>query len=136
MYDETTKTMCWLFAKVTSARAAARAANQAVVEFRDTNDYAQVTGGYWPVSWRVGGVEQPQVVTRWPFTDVNPLGATSNTSGIYAWDGSPQTARHTGPYVNINDNCTGAPQTAGSGARVFARIVGRLDHGDVDQRLR
>lgn len=85
-----------------------------VVEFRDTNSYAQVTGGYWPVAWRVNGVQQAQVSTGWPFTTVNPTGGTSNTSGIYAWDGTPQTARHVGPFVNINDNCAGAPGTQSS----------------------
>ena len=54
-----------------------------VVEFRDTTAYAQVTGGYWPVSWRVGGVQQGQTSTGWPYTTVNPTGGTSNTSGIY-----------------------------------------------------
>ncbi len=82
-----------------------------VVEFRDSNSYAQVSGGYWPVSWRVNGVQQGQVTSGWPFATVNPTGGTANTSGIYAWDGTGQTARHQGPYVNINDNCAGTPGT-------------------------
>ena len=77
--------------------------------FIDVNRYSQVTGGYWPVSWKVNGTTINQVSTGWPFTSVNPLGATSNTSGLYTWDGNPQTAYHTGPYVNVVDSCTGAP---------------------------
>ena len=96
-------------------RARVDAVTGGVVEFRDVNHYAQVTGGYWPVSWRVGGTEQAQVITGWPYATVDPTGGTSNTSGIYAWDGSAQTARHVGPYVNINDQCSGAPGTASSG---------------------
>ena len=60
------------------------------------------------------------------FVSVNPTGGTSNTSGIYAWDGTPQTARHLGPYVNINDNCAGAPGTGssdGSGNIAFGEIL-------------
>ena len=36
---------------------------------------------------------------------------TSNTSGLYSWDGNPQTAYHTGPYVNVVDSCGGAAGT-------------------------
>ena len=94
-----------------------------VLELIDTNRYAQVTGGYWPISWRVGGATVNQVSTGWPFTSVNPLGATSNTSGLYSWDGNPQTAYHTGPFVNVVDSCTGAAGTANSDAS------GNIDFG-------
>jgi hypothetical protein len=109
-----------------------------ILEFIDTNRYSQVTGGYWPVSWRVNGVEQGQVVTGWPFTTINPLGTTSNTSGLYSWDGNPQTAYHTGPYVNINDNCSGAPGTAssdGAGNIAFGEITVPDAPGDCQIQL-
>ncbi len=114
-------------------RARVDAVGGEIVDFRDVNRYAEVTGGYWPVSWRVGGVEQPQVITGWPFATVNPSGGTSNTSGVYAWDGTLQTARHIGPFVAINDNCTGAPGTAssdGSGNLAFAEITTPNAPGD------
>ena len=108
-----------------------------VVEFRDSNSYAQVSGGYWPISWRVNGVQQGQVTSGWPFTTVNPTGGTSNTSGIYPWDGTPQTARHLGPYVNVNDNCAGAPGTQtsdGSGDLSFG-TYGPAGPGDCTNAL-
>jgi hypothetical protein len=87
-----------------------------LLELRDINRYAQVTGGYWPVSWKVGGTVVNQTLTGWPFTAVNPLGATSSTSGLYTWDGNPQTAYHTGPYVNIVDSCGAAGTAASDGS--------------------
>ncbi len=96
-----------------------------IVEFKDVNRYSQVNGGYWPVSWRVDGVERAQVVRGGASTPMNPLGTTTNTSGLYTWDGNPQTASHTGPFVNVNDSCAGAAGTAGSdgvGDIIFGEI--------------
>ncbi len=104
-------------------RARINAVTGEIVEFKNVNHYSQITGGYWPVSWKVNGTTVNQVSTGWPFTNINPLGATSNTSGLYSWDGNPQTAYHTGPYVNIADACTGAPGTASSDAS------GNIDFG-------
>jgi hypothetical protein len=118
-------------------RARVDALSGEVLEFRDTNRYAQVTGGYWPISWRVNGVEQSQVISGWPFTTVNPLATTSNTSGVYAFDGNPQTARHVGPYVNVDDQCAGAPGTRtsdGSGNIAFGQIVLGSAPGDCEDQ--
>ncbi|MEM9556091.1 MAG: PQQ-binding-like beta-propeller repeat protein [Acidobacteriota bacterium] len=99
------------------------ATNGEVLELRDVNRYPQITGGYWPVSWRVDGVQQAQVTTGWPYTSVTPTGGTTNTSGVYVWDGSGQTARHEGPFVVINDNCPGAPGSQSTDA------FGAIDFG-------
>ncbi len=85
-----------------------------VLEMRDTREFSQVRGGYWPISWRVGGVVQPQVTVGWPFANVTPLGVATNSSGVYTWDSNAQTARHIGPYVSVNDNCAGGPGSAPS----------------------
>lgn len=91
------------------------ARNATVLELRDTNAYAQVTGGYWPVSWRVDGVQQAQVSTGWPFTTVNGAGGgTTNTSGVYTYGGGTTSGRNLGQFVSINDNCTGSPANVNS----------------------
>ena len=104
-----------------------------VVEFRDVNRYSSVSGGYWPVSWRISGVQQPQVNAGWPFVDISPLGETTNSSGVYLWDGNAQSALHSGPYVVINDNCAGAPGSGasdGSGNIDFGSIAAASTPGD------
>ncbi|MBZ0112833.1 MAG: hypothetical protein K8J08_10260, partial [Thermoanaerobaculia bacterium] len=94
-----------------------------ILEMKDLREFSQVRGGYWPISYRVGGVNQPQVTVGWPYANVTPLGVATNGSGVYAWDGNAQAARHVGPYVNVNDNCTGTAGTVGSDG------VGDIDFG-------
>jgi trimeric autotransporter adhesin len=103
-----------------------------VLELRDTNQYAQITGGVWPNAWRVDNVKQEQVVSGWPFTKVSPLDAVSNSSGIYLWDGNTQTASHAGnPFISISDACGSSSLASdGSGNIAWGAIAAAATPGD------
>jgi hypothetical protein len=88
-----------------------------MLSFQDTNHYADVRGGVYPVTNDgivPDGVEQP----GWPmpFQDVSTSGGTltTDTGGNLAAVGS-MTATFFGPYVDINDNCGAASLTQNGG---------------------
>ena len=84
-----------------------------VLELVDTNQYAQVTGGAWPVSWRVGNVKQNQIVYGWPFAKLTPSALFTSSAGLYTYPGSAQTASHAGnQYVTIASDTCGASSIA------------------------
>ncbi|MFL6195369.1 MAG: fibronectin type III domain-containing protein [Thermoanaerobaculia bacterium] len=67
-----------------------------VLEFRDINDYAQVTGGA-----KVLGVANNLPM---PFANVSSGGFT-NSAGVYSFGGGTVTSTLAGQYVRITDNC-------------------------------
>ena len=78
-----------------------------LIAFEDTNRYAEVKGGVYPVTndgVNPDGVEQ----LGWPmpYQDVSTTSGTltTDTGGNLTATGS-MTATFFGPYVNINDNC-------------------------------
>ena len=74
-----------------------------LLSFEDTNQYAEVKGGVFPVTNDgiiPDGVEQ----AGWPMPYQDTTLGTTDTGGNVAGSGS-FTATFFGPYVNINDNC-------------------------------
>jgi len=74
-----------------------------LLSFDDTNQYADVAGGVFPVSndgVPPDGVEQ----ASWPMPFQDTTLGTTDTGGNVVGTGS-FTATFFGPYVNINDNC-------------------------------
>jgi|CXWL01.1.fsa_nt_gi hypothetical protein len=77
-------------------RARIDAATGEVLEMRDTNDYAQVTGGA-----KFLGVESNQPT---PFTNISSGGFT-NSAGVYTFLGGAVSSSLQGQYVTISDAC-------------------------------
>ncbi|HET9229371.1 MAG TPA: fibronectin type III domain-containing protein [Thermoanaerobaculia bacterium] len=87
-----------------------------VLEFRDINEYAQVTGGV-----KFLGVPQNRPL---PFANVSSGGFT-NSAGVYTWPGGTVTSTLNGQYVRISDNCGSISQSAnGSGDILFGGTSG------------
>ncbi len=83
------------------------AASGELIAFEDTNRYAEIVGGVYPVTndgLFPDGIEQ--LGSPMPFQDVSTTGGTltTDTGGNLTATGS-MTATFFGPYVNINDNC-------------------------------
>ncbi len=70
-----------------------------VIEFTDTNMYASVTGGVWPISY----IFNNETVLPMPFADVNS--GFTNSAGIYNYTGGTVTSNLAGQYVTISDSC-------------------------------
>jgi hypothetical protein len=77
-------------------RARVDAVSGEVLELRDVNDYAQVSGG---VKFLGTAVNMPM-----PFADVSPVGST-NSAGVYNYSSGTVTSTLNGPYVRVLDNC-------------------------------
>ncbi|HTQ80307.1 MAG TPA: hypothetical protein VMM92_09940, partial [Thermoanaerobaculia bacterium] len=77
-----------------------------VLELLDINDYAtrQVTGGVHPPT---GG---PEVLL--PLPGIAAGSATTNSAGLFNWNGSLTTSNLVGPYVKVTDSCGTASQTS------------------------
>ncbi|MDH3404237.1 MAG: hypothetical protein OEP45_11515, partial [Acidobacteriota bacterium] len=83
-----------------------------LISFEDTNQYAEVKGGVFPVTNDgivPDGVEQP----GWPMPFADVGAETTDTGGNFTNTGTV-TTDFFGPYVNINDNC-GTSSLTGSG---------------------
>jgi hypothetical protein len=84
-----------------------------LLSFEDTNHYAEVKGGVYPVTNDLvppDGVEQ----AGWPMPYAETTGGTTDTGGNIATTDSITTDFY-GPYVNINDNCGSSTLTSSSG---------------------
>jgi len=83
-------------------RARVDASTGELLELADINEYAtaQVTGGTYLNSPATG----PEVVRPMPSAAVS-TGATTNSAGLYNYNGTPGTCALTGPYVKITDTC-------------------------------
>ncbi|HSK81774.1 MAG TPA: fibronectin type III domain-containing protein [Thermoanaerobaculia bacterium] len=87
-----------------------------VIEFLDTNHYAQATGGakFLGVSSNV----------PMPFTNLSTGGFT-NSAGVYNFTGGTVTSSLAGQFVRISDNCGAISLTAnGSGDFAFGTSTG------------
>jgi hypothetical protein len=84
-----------------------------LLSFEDTNQYAEVVGGVYPVT-NDGVVPDGVEQAGWPmpYADISN-GETTDTGGNFLSDGTVTTDFY-GPYVNINDDC-GTSGLTGSG---------------------
>jgi hypothetical protein len=80
-----------------------------VVDFRDVNEYAKVTGGVYPVSF----ADSPETVLPMPFADVAP-GSYTSSAGVYSFAGGSVASTLNGLYLQIFDTC-GPISKSGSG---------------------
>ncbi len=89
----------------------------AILSFVDSNDYAQVKGGVFPVSddgQCTDGCEQP----NWPmpYADIDIGGAPQTASSLGLFNctptGSTALTMLAGPYVKVADTCGAVSQTA------------------------
>jgi trimeric autotransporter adhesin len=93
------------------------AATGELVEFQDINEYAQVTGGAFPISPASGA----EAVRAMPFADV-ATGTFANSAGTFS-TGTSSTL--SGQFVRIVDTCGAISQaTDGSGNIVFGTSAG------------
>ncbi len=89
-----------------------------ILEFADTNDYAQASGGIYQNSPTVGA----EIVRPVPFTNLSTGGFT-NSGGVFA-GGTPTTSLQ-GQFVRITDTCGAISlATNGSGNLVFGTSAG------------
>ncbi|HKH47209.1 MAG TPA: pre-peptidase C-terminal domain-containing protein [Thermoanaerobaculia bacterium] len=87
-----------------------------VLELRDINDYAQVTGGA-----KILGASTNLPM---PFANVSSGGFT-NSAGIYSYPGGTVTSTLSGQYVGITDNCGAISKAAdASGNILFGTSTG------------
>jgi fibronectin type 3 domain-containing protein len=101
-------------------RARVDAATGELLAFEDVNDYAQVTGGAYPVSPTVG----PEQVRAMPYADLSS-GGFANSAGIYSFGGGTVTSLLAGQFVKINDTCGAISQASdGSGNIAFSTSAG------------
>ncbi len=84
-------------------RARIDASNGEVLELRDTNDYAQVSGGANTL-----GVES---VRPMPFANVSS-GGFANSAGVYNYVGGTVSSTLNGQFVRIADNCGAISQSS------------------------
>jgi hypothetical protein len=97
-------------------RARIDAATGQLLEFRDTNDYAQVTG-----SVKFLGVPTLRPL---PFANVSS-GGFANSAGVYTWPGGAVTSTLNGQYVRVVDNCGSISQGSNaSGDILFGGTTG------------
>ena len=97
-------------------RARVDAVTGEILEFRDTNHYAQATGGV-----KFLGVPQNRPM---PFTNLSSGGFT-NSAGVYNYPGGTVTSSLAGQYVRIVDNCGAISLSAnGSGDLLFGGTSG------------
>ena len=91
-----------------------------ILEFRDANEYAQVSGGVYPESY----IFNDETVRPMPFADVSSGGFT-NSAGTYTNPGAAVTSSLSGQFVDINDVCGPISQTsAGFGHIAFGASAG------------
>jgi hypothetical protein len=83
-----------------------------LLAFEDTNHYAEVKGGVYPVT-NDGIVPDGAEQAGWPMPYAGVGGETTDTGGNFASTGTVTTDFY-GPYVNINDQC-GSSSLSGSG---------------------
>ena len=81
-------------------RARVDAGTGELLEFRDINAYAQVTGGVHPSSYVFGD----ETVLPMPYADISSGGYT-NSAGQYTYGGGSVSSTLTGQYVDISDTC-------------------------------
>jgi len=84
-----------------------------VLELYDINDYAQVTGGVFPISASLGG----ETALPMPFADVSS-GLFTNSAGLYTFSGVATTSTLNGQYVKVVDNCGTISQSSDSGGLI------------------
>ncbi len=88
------------------------AASGEILEFRDDNRYAQVTGGVYLGAPSAGETIQPM-----PFANLSS-GGYANSAGVYSYPGGTVSTTLNGQYVQIVDNCGGISKTADASGNI------------------
>ncbi len=91
-----------------------------VVDFRDINDYGQVTGGVYPESPTVS----PEVVRAMPYANV-ATGVFANSAGLFS--GTTGTTTLNGQYVAISDTCGAISKSADAAGNIALGTSGGTD---------
>jgi trimeric autotransporter adhesin len=91
-------------------RARIDAVSGKVLELRDVNEYAQVTGGV-----KFLGVPQNRPM---PFANISSGGFT-NSAGVYTWGGTAVTSTLNGQYVRVVDNCGSISQSSNASGDIL-----------------
>ncbi|HEX6865023.1 MAG TPA: hypothetical protein VF414_19485, partial [Thermoanaerobaculia bacterium] len=91
-------------------RARIDAVSGKVLELRDVNEYAQVTGGV-----KFLGVPQNRPM---PFANISSGGFT-NSAGVYTWGGTAVTSSLAGQYVRVVDNCGSISQSSNASGDIL-----------------
>jgi hypothetical protein len=97
-------------------RARVDATSGRVVEFRDVNEYGQVTGGVYLTQPSAGETVQPM-----PFADAGG-GIFADTNGTYSGSGTASTLN--GTYVVVSDVCGSISQASSGGNIAFGTSSG------------
>ena len=101
-------------------RARVDATTGEILEFRDINAYARVTGGVHPDSYVLGN----ETVLPMPFADLTG-GGTTNAAGVYDFTGGTVSSTLNGPFVRILDTCGPiSKSSSGSGRIAFGTSAG------------
>jgi hypothetical protein len=99
-------------------RARVDAATGELLEFVDTNHYAQATGGA-----RILGTSTNLPM---PFTNLS-TGGFANSAGVYSFSGGSLTSSLNGQYVRISDNCGAISLTADASGNLAFGTSGGTD---------
>ena len=99
-------------------RARIDASTGEVLELRDTNEYAQVTGGA-----NYLGVES---VRPMPFANLS-TGGFSNSAGLFTFTGTPVSSTLQGQYVGISDLCGSISQSSDVDGNIVFGTSGGTD---------